>query len=148
MNKFFVLVGVVIALVVSIANIYAQSPGVLINGFKFFDPATQAMFLKALDKDQILFEVSPDGTVIYSPKDEERVSKIRFMILENTYMPGYRFEDLLLEKRFLDALDLEKIKYFVEYRKGARWIFWSSGDDGRVDEIRRFIIRHRQSGYK
>lgn len=101
------------------------------------------MFLQALDKYKILFEISPDGTVIYSPKDEDKVGKIRFMILENTYMPGYRFEDQLLEKRFLDALELEKIKYFVEYRNGAQWIFWSGDDDERVDEIRKFIIRNR-----
>lgn len=143
MNKLFALMGVAIVLVINVFNVCAQSSRPLINGFRFFDPVTQAMFLEALDKYKILFEVSPDGAVIYSPKDEEKVSKIRFMILENAYTPGYQFEDLFLEKRFLDALELEKIKYFVEYRNGAKWIFWSGEDDRRVDEIRRFIIRNR-----
>lgn len=105
------------------------------NGFKFFDAHLQTQFINALKKEGIPFRLREDGTVLYSPKDDARVSKARASMLDESFVPSVHYEDQNFEKRFIEKLNSEEIKFGIELREGKRWITWSKQDDQRVEKI-------------
>ena len=84
-----------------------------------------------------------DGTVLYAAKDEVEVSKIRFSVLQSSFVPSTRFADEHLEALFLERLTAEHISYGVQIRDGQRWITWSQHDDERAETIRRSVLDAR-----
>lgn len=110
------------------------------SGFKFLDPAIQALFVKGLEDAHIDVEVDASGTALYDQADEERASRLRFAILRETYVPAYHFKDVGLEQRFIDELKVRHIEFAIQIRDGARWITWAKVDDERVEALRRSLI--------
>jgi len=122
-----------------------NSPGQSVeNGFVFYEPKTQALFIQELKKEGIPYHVRDDGTVLYDARYEGKVSKIRLAVLNDSYVPAYHFNDERMEKEFMSQLRSQGIAFGVELRQGERFITWSERDSARVDAIRQRVLQSRQ----
>ena len=113
------------------------------NGFRFTDQDTQRDFASGLRRGGIPFRMREDGTVLYSPNDESRVSDIRMRVLNESFVPSARVNDPALERQFLERLDSAGIRYAIHEKTGTRWITWAERDGAKVDEIRRKLLDAR-----
>jgi len=111
------------------------------NGFKFDDPNTQATFIAALRKDGIPFQTQTNGTVTYDSRLEERVSRLRFAVLHQSFEPCTHFPDRALENQFTSRLRLEGIPFGIEMQGTKRLITWSRDDDERARKIGWEVLR-------
>jgi hypothetical protein len=111
------------------------------SGFRFNDQADQVLFVEAVRKEGIPFDVRNDGTLVYSCRDEERVSKVRALFLEENFVPSAFFPDPGVESRVTAALDSAKIPWGVRIREGRRYITWSKADAERADAVVNSVIR-------
>ena len=114
----------------------AAAPELAESGFKFFDPDVQMLLVEGLKKEGISYKIRDDGTVLYSPSDESKVSRIRTTVLKQSFKPSVHYEDKTIESRFLERLKSEGILYGIEIKQGKRWITWSEKDDQRIENIR------------
>jgi hypothetical protein len=105
------------------------------NGFKFSEKGIQDHFVARLVSEGISYRTREDGTVLYSPKDENIVVRIRMAVLNESFVPSAYFPDLELEQRFIDRLNAQSIRFTIRERTGKRWIVWSERDDERVKKI-------------
>jgi len=120
----------------------AESPGSE-NGFKFYDADMQKRLVSGLQREGVVHRVRSDGTALYAPQDEERVSRIRMDVLNEAFVPSAYVGDVTLERRFLERLEDAGIKYAIAERKGKRWISWSKHDDPKVNDIRKALLEGR-----
>lgn len=81
-----------------------------------------------------------DGTVVYRSADEDKVKRVRDQDLEASYTPSYRFEDPVMQARFIEALRSEGVAFAVESRDGKYWVTWSKIDDKKARRIREEIL--------
>lgn len=123
---------IALALSLIAGRVIAQMPS---NGFRFNDPADQAGFIEAVRKAGVKFNIRDDGTLIYDPADEERVSKIQRKFIEDSFTPSIHFPNPALEARVIKALDAAQIPHGVRVRDGKRYITWAEGDNSRADAI-------------
>ncbi len=132
MSKFFVLLLLTIG-----SNVACIAGDAISNrdGFKFFDGHTQMIFIEALKNEGISYEVGADGTVLYRPRDEREVNRIRNKILNELFVPSVHYEDKAYEQNFIDRLTSEGIDFGVEVKEGKRWITWSKADNQKVEII-------------
>ncbi|MBX3715709.1 MAG: hypothetical protein KF738_06890 [Burkholderiales bacterium] len=120
----------------------AESPGPEI-GFKFYDADMQKRLVNSLQREGVVHRVRPDGTALYAPQDEERVSRIRIEVLNEAFVPSAHVGDVTLERRFLERLEKAGIKYAIAERDGKRWISWAQSDDANVNAIRKNLLQGR-----
>jgi hypothetical protein len=120
----------------------AESPGAE-NGFKFYDVDMQKRLVTSLQRQGVAHRVRSDGTALYAPQDEERVSKIRMDVLNEAFVPSAYVGDVTLERRFLERLEGASIKYAIAERDGKRWISWPKHDDPKVNDIRKALLEGR-----
>ena len=111
------------------------------SGFRFNNYADQVLFVEAVRKEGMPFGVRDDGTLVYSSRDEERVSRARARFLEENFVPSSFFPDPAVESRVTAALDSAKIPWGVRIREGRRYITWSKADAERADAVVNSVIR-------
>jgi len=129
-----------VALLLVAGSAIAQMPS---NGFRFNDPADQAGFIEAARKEGVKFSIRDDGTLIYNPADEERISRVRSKFLEDNFTPSVHFPNPALEAKIIAAFDSAQIPHGVRVRDGKRYITWAEGDDSRASAIVDAVIEAR-----